>query len=196
MGTKELILQKTLMLLGKKGFSGVSVTDIQQETGIARGLLYHYFINQNQLFEEAVEYLVEKWSISREKIKDCSISELIVRVIARYQRLSEDVRLNGEAKVSLVQLYLLLLEVSYRSEAIATKFKQLNNDRSYCWKTAVLNSFSRGELRSGLNLESVAKHFLYLEEGAFLFSGTMKRDEELIYNLEKTLGEFYEIVKR
>ena len=55
MKTHDFILQKTLGLLLQKGYDGVSVSDIQQVTGMARGLLYHYFGNLDRLFEEVVE---------------------------------------------------------------------------------------------------------------------------------------------
>lgn len=54
MKTRDLILQRTFALLLDKGYDGVSVSDIQQELEIARGLLYHYFSSKEELFAEVV----------------------------------------------------------------------------------------------------------------------------------------------
>lgn len=51
MKTREFILEKTFGLLLQKGYDGVSVSDIQQLTGMARGLLYHYFGSLEQLLK-------------------------------------------------------------------------------------------------------------------------------------------------
>ena len=196
MNTREIILQKTLRLLLEKGYRGVSVSDIQQSTGMARGLLYHYFGSQDRLFEEAVQELLDKWMANKEELRDCSIAELIVFIIGRYQQLLEYLELNYESKISVGHVHLLLLGAAQCSTVLADLLRCENNERSACWKMAVLNSFSRGELRNGLNLESVARHFLYLEEGTILISGLTKSPGELIYNLEKTWIEFHEIIKR
>lgn len=55
MKTKDFILQKTFGLLLKRGYNGISVSDIQEATGMARGLLYHYFRGQDELVHVAVE---------------------------------------------------------------------------------------------------------------------------------------------
>ena len=47
--TRERILETTFMLLIKNGYDSVSVTDIQKELGISRGLLYCYFKNKSDL---------------------------------------------------------------------------------------------------------------------------------------------------
>ena len=47
--TREKILEKTFMLLIRKGYDSVSVSDIQKELGMSRGLLYCYFKNKSDL---------------------------------------------------------------------------------------------------------------------------------------------------
>lgn len=47
--TREKILKTTFLLLLKKGFDGVLVSDIQKHTGLSRGLLYRYYKNKSAL---------------------------------------------------------------------------------------------------------------------------------------------------
>lgn len=49
---KQLILDKSLELFSRKGFSQTSIVDIAKESNISKGLLYHYFLSKEQLFEE------------------------------------------------------------------------------------------------------------------------------------------------
>lgn len=49
---KQLILDKSLELFSQKGFAQTSIVDIAKESNISKGLLYHYFLSKEQLFEE------------------------------------------------------------------------------------------------------------------------------------------------
>ena len=47
--TKDKILKTTFLLLLEKGYDKVLVSDIQNELGISRGLLYRYFKGKDEL---------------------------------------------------------------------------------------------------------------------------------------------------
>lgn len=49
---RQLILDKSLELFSQKGFAQTSIVDIAKESNISKGLLYHYFLSKEQLFEE------------------------------------------------------------------------------------------------------------------------------------------------
>ncbi len=195
--TRDLILQQTLGLMFQKGYNGVSVSDIQEATGMARGLLYHYFTNQEQLREEAMQTFMDKWcGYNKDRLKNHSISELIAFIIQMYQEMGEEIQVCYGDKITLVDVRLLFLEAERQGKGLKELFEKINNDYYAIWKSAVLNSFGRGELRAGLNLESLTRYFSYMENGFFFTPTSSEIYSELIYNFEKKLREFYEIVKR
>lgn len=55
MNTKSFILQQTFRLLVEKEYKRVSVTDICQIPGMARGLVYHYPESKEKLFAEITD---------------------------------------------------------------------------------------------------------------------------------------------
>lgn len=196
MKTKDIILQKTFDLLLQKGYGGVSVTDIQEITGMARGLLYHYFGNQEYLFEECIEKFFDVWfRWEKEELKMKSVPELIVCIAERYHRMIQETADVLGTEVSFVQVKVLFLEGIRHSERFAGVYRKWSGEHFAIWKTSLLNSFSRGELRPGLNLESVARQFVYLGEGVVL-NVCSESASEKVYELEKTLREFYDIIKR
>lgn len=196
METKEIILRKTFGLLLHKGYTGVSVSDIQEATGMARGLLYHYFGSQDQLFDESIQTFLNQWLVfDKGSLKNQALSDLIVYVAGKYQEMSVGLQEEQPDGAVLADVRHLLCDICRRQMIVSDMVWQIDRDRYGVWKTAVLNSFLRGELKTGLNLESVARHFLYIEDGITLNSGK-KPDGELIYDLEKGLREFYEIIKR
>lgn len=60
--TKDKILKTTFLLLLEKGYDKVLVSDIQNELGISRGLLYRYFKGKDELVYTACkEYFYNRY---------------------------------------------------------------------------------------------------------------------------------------
>lgn len=194
MKTRDLILQRTFALLLDKGYDGVSVFDIQQELEIARGLLYHYFSSKEELFAEVVrQKAFPLVAVDREKWKGCSIGEWIVEVIRHYEEVVAVLRQEGKVEVTWMNLYFLVYQSARYHVALSREFREIHESWFAVWKSAVLNSFARGELKSGLNLESLARQFTCLSQG---FYWIREKEADGKYDLKKGLYDFYEIIKR
>lgn len=193
MKTRDLILQHTFALLLDKGYDGVSVSDIQQEMGIARGLLYHYFKSKEELFAEVVEQrVIPLVKIDKDKWKKCSIGEMMVLMVKRYEGVLVLLREETGTANTWLDLYFLMYQSIRYHKKLAEEFQSIQKDLFSVWKSAVLNSFAKGELKSGLNLESLARQFVYLSQGVF-FINRGNTDDNII---EKGLRDFFEIIKR
>lgn len=197
METRDFILFKTFGLLVKKGYNGVSITEIQQITGMARGLLYHYFDNQQQLFQVAAVTFLEKWDFwEREKVKDLSVPELIVYAVEHYSHISRKWgKLLGKGEI-LPEVVLFWAELRRHSPGFDEQCRKIEENRFAVWKTALLNSFAREELRSGLNIESLTRHLVYLQDGVLSGKIPEKDPSGVVYWLEKVLTDFFEIIRR
>ena len=196
MKTHDFILQKTFGLLLQKGYDGVSVSDIQQVTGMARGLLYHYFGNLDRLFEEVVETWYRTWmGYDRETLKGKSVVELITFMVERYRCIGQDLQEYHDRVISFSDVEILFREAVRHQSSFAELYTKVQEEHYIIWKTALLNSFSRGELRSGLNLESVARHFVFIRDGIVFHTGVGSLNDH-IYLLEKGLREYFEIIRR
>lgn len=195
MKTKDIILQKTFGLLLQKGYTGVSISDIQQATGMARGLLYHYFANQELLFEETIRFFLDKWwTLDKESLRNSTIADYIVYVVDKYRKITEDLQKQYESRVTLREVCLLFAEVGRLCPMIGEYLRLTNNQRETIWKMVVLNSFARGELKTGLNLETLTRHFIYIEEGVIFASSTPEKEREMVYRMEKAFQEFNEMI--
>ncbi len=194
MKTRDLILQRTFALLLDKGYDGVSVSDIQQELEIARGLLYHYFGSKEELFAEAVrQKAFPLVAVDREKWKGSSIGEWIVEVVRHYEEVVTVLREEAGAGMTWMNLYFLIYQSARYHASLARELRGIHETLFAVWKAAVLNSFARGELKSGLNLESLARQFVCLTQGV---SSINASDSDGRYDLKKGLYDFWEIIKR
>lgn len=197
METKDRILQKAFAMLLLKGYDGVSVSDIQWATGMSRGLLYHYFENQHFLLLRAAEQFFDDcccWD--KEQLKDLSVSELITYVVEFYERMGQKLSAYKAGRVTFMRLHLLFFETMRHHPDFAERYREMYESHFTIWKTALLNSFSRGELRTGLNLESLAHHFVYIVDGILCKASAFQGLTDTTYMLNKQLYEFFEIIRR
>lgn len=141
MKTRDLILQKTFGLLLAKGYDGVSVSDIQQNTGMARGLLYHYFGGQDALFTEAVEKYLNDWfQVDKEEVRNKTVGELIVYTLEKYNRVGQEIADCFGQHVVLADVEMLFFEVMRHNREFAGLYRTIRENRAAAWKTALLNS--------------------------------------------------------
>ena len=70
--TKEIILEKSLVLFSTKGFEAVSIRDIAAEVGIGNSALYKHYASKQAIFDALVAELKEEY------LQSCSfVSEKI-----------------------------------------------------------------------------------------------------------------------
>jgi TetR/AcrR family fatty acid metabolism transcriptional regulator len=60
MRTKERIIKAALDLFSKKGFTNVSMDEIKDKAGVAKGTLYYYFKDKMELFNSACNYFSDQ----------------------------------------------------------------------------------------------------------------------------------------
>ena len=89
MVSEELILERTFELLLLKGFDAVSISDIQQATGLSRGLLYHYYKNKEDLFIQVTEkYFIRIFDFEVERTANYTVFEFVDFICKRFKKIA------------------------------------------------------------------------------------------------------------
>jgi len=57
---KDAILKASIEVFGKKGYDRATTDEIAEKAGVAKGLIFHYFKNKEELYYQAYRYVVEK----------------------------------------------------------------------------------------------------------------------------------------
>lgn len=197
--TKELILEKTYLLLLLKGVDSVSISDIQKETGLSRGLLYHYFGNKEALFQAIAEkYLINLLKLPADSLSGYTLSELIEYYIFTYADLINQAwgKYACDYQITIANYDFLIFRLSELNPELKEKFKAIWEDEVHIWEKALVNSQIKYELREIGEPYETAKYFQYLINGIWMNSVTQGTDQGLIETLEKTLKGFYRLLKR
>lgn len=193
METRDKIIEKTFRLLLQKGYDGVSISDIQQATGLSRGLLYHYFGSKETLFLEAAKkQTISFFQVDSEITSHYTIDKMANHIVEMYRKFTDDVLCGA----SILDYDFFFYRVLQENEEMVRVYDKLRNDELNCWKKAVENSLHKGELRDGLNVDDIAQQFIYITDGVWLGSVSDTSKADLLTSLERALSTMCALSKK
>ena len=194
---REHILRKTFYLMLKKGYDGVSITDIQRETGLSRGYLYHYYGSKEELFRVAGErFLVDLFVVDPSTLGQAGLPEMIRHVVRHYREVYERWSDYPDAdKITMADYDFLVYQMIAREERIAAQYAQIRRKELAAWTEVAQRSLKRGEIRSTLSAGQVARHCITLLDGIWLQAVEERNAARHIRQTRRILTEYYELLK-
>ena len=201
MKTDELILKKTFNLLLMKGFDAVSITDIQTETGVSRGLLYHYFKNKEDLFIQVTEkYFVKIFDFDIRKTKNYTVYEFVNFMSKRFKRIAASIisiasEFDGMSKVSMLNYHFLFYQVMQRDVVFRNKYRATIEKELVGWEYALTNSIKANELKDSTDISLAAKQLFTLTDGVWFQSIFSADGKSIIQNLESSLLHYIKLLE-
>jgi AcrR family transcriptional regulator len=63
--TKERILSVAIDLFAQRGFDAVSLREIAEAAGVRKATLYYYFTSKDEILENIIGYIMERWETSK-----------------------------------------------------------------------------------------------------------------------------------
>lgn len=194
--SKALILQKTFYLLLAKGYDGVSITDIQRETGMSRGLLYHYYGSKEDLFREAAEtFLRDLFLTDPARTKEYGLLEMITYIVRRYKALYKNWnQYPAEANISIAKYDFLIYQLIEKEKRIAGIYAGMRTQEKVAWKQAADRSLACGEIQPLLPADRIADHFITLLDGVWLKAVEEGDAGKHIAHAKQVLTDYYELL--
>ena len=195
--SKDHILQKTFYLLLAKGYDGVSITDIQRETGMSRGLLYHYYGSKEALFRIAGEtFLTDLFFTGPAQTKEFGLLEMIIHIISRYKDLYKNwSKYPAEANISIAKYDFLIYQMIEKEKRIARMYAEMRDKEMAAWIQAAHRSLQNKEIRAVLKADRIANHFIALLDGVWLKAVEEGNARKHVYQAKQVLMDYYELLK-
>lgn len=90
MGKKELIVSSTKKIILEKGYKNVSVEDITNDAGIAKGSFYTYFKSKNLVIDYILEEIIAKMKKEFKLDKRMSLENTIKKMVRARIKLDDE----------------------------------------------------------------------------------------------------------
>ncbi|MCD7900533.1 MAG: TetR/AcrR family transcriptional regulator [Bacteroides sp.] len=194
--SKDYILERTFYLLLTKGYDGVSISDIQKETGMSRGLLYHYFGSKEELFRMAGErFIIDVFFAKPYLTEGFGLPELIDYVIKQYDMANESWnRRFGNCGVTIANYDFLFYQLVQKEERIALIYKNLRTAENLAWANAARVSLERGHIRDIFTPQRIALHFITLLDGLWVQTVEEKNSSFHSFLTRQLLLDYYKLL--
>lgn len=184
--TRERILETTFMLLIKNGYDSVSVTDIQKELGISRGLLYCYFKNKSDLIIAAcMQYFFDGY-LTTIDLEDISLKDFILHIIDVHKNIA----LCGNTRFDILKYNTLYSSVIMREP----KFEHFALGEFSKAVIVISNAIRRGEIKDlpvnfvGATMLSILGRTTYITQ--------TPGDDYVRRRIAEDLLQFYELIRK
>jgi AcrR family transcriptional regulator len=193
--TKEHILKTAFMLFMENSYKAVTLKDIIRETGLSNGAFYHHFESKEQLFKEVINAYLLSWArrIWEHSPKD-SLWDFIQNALKDTDEIYEQVDGSLEASNNLNYL-IFMFEACRLFPDVQEKINWRHKLEFATWVEVIDVAKMKGEIKSELPTELIARMFIYLPDGAYMdflldknlvkFQFGVKRLWEGLYNTLK-----------
>jgi AcrR family transcriptional regulator len=166
--TKEHILKTACVLFMEKSYKAVTLKDIIHKTGLSNGAFYHYFESKEQLFKEVIDtYLLSlarrMWEHSRKDSLWEFIQNTLKATNTIYEHVDDLLIMGGGFN------YLIFMFEAFRLfPDIEEKISQTHKLEFATWVEVIDIAKMKGEIKSELPTELIARMFIYMPDGAYM----------------------------
>ncbi len=170
-GKKETLYKAAFKLFITKQFDGVSLADIEVESGLTKGAVYYYASNKKELFRNVIEYyVIEKQNIEK-KVNINKANNLknfidlyiegICKTISIFQFIIDDLSYTKSTKAYIS----LILQIAQYFPDLNNKFSIIRNNEIGIWCAFLQKAIICHEIREDIDILSTAKQFINIFYG-------------------------------
>ncbi|CAN5568733.1 TetR/AcrR family transcriptional regulator [soil metagenome] len=174
--TKQFIVERTAPIFNEKGYSGTSLSDLENATGLTKGSIYGNFENKDDVALAAFDFNFNRVTLYiKDKIlaTDNSIERLMV-----YPKVYRDF-----LKIPFLKPGCPILNTSTEADDTHPQLREKAANALAFWKTSIENQIKRGiqreEIKAETNPTEVAVILMSLIEGAIMQAKVSGKPTEL-----------------
>jgi TetR/AcrR family acrAB operon transcriptional repressor len=161
--TRQALLDAALMVFSHQGYQAARLQDIAKSAGVTRGAIYHHFGSKAELFNTLMDEAAaqESGAIQSAVAEGGSLVEIMTRILRYSLSLMEkDRRLRQVFELSLVK-------IGEDPELAEGQRKRAEQTEGLVAATAAImaQGIASGELRAGLDPNTVARAFIAYQNG-------------------------------
>ncbi len=165
--TRDTILARAAPLFNKKGYTGVSISDVMEATGLQKGGIYNHFESKEQLALAVFDYALRR--VRRRFVKALlgkqTAVERLMAILSVMQRYVTDPPVAGGCPVQNTAV-----DSDDAHPALRARARQGMDELQDYIRQTLEHGVAQGELRADIDPDEVASVFLATLEGALMLS--------------------------
>lgn len=192
---REYIIRKSLEVYALKGFSNISITDLQNALDIGRGTLYYYFSDQNEILKTCIErYFLEPKQRALGKVPEDAGIERVIEAMMEYLHSLEEVLMTFEDRsINTSNVNNLMFNAYSLFPALHRKAQRLALKELELWRKAIYHDQRAELIRRDIDREQIALMFTHVKDSYDSGLAQTQMDFSL---LRKTYSELHHLLKK
>ena len=196
--SREHILKVAFILFLQKSFKAVTMKEIVEKTGLSKGAFYHYFSSKEELFTEILNtYYFRMMAVPFGQFSQKSFYEFyhdyIGHVIGEFMKLKEI--LDDTNDEDDINYFTLVFDAMNLFPGFKEQIKEHHVLELTAWADAVNRGRERGEIKSVMTNEQIARMFVYSSDGLGLHLIMEGRIRQLKQEMLQLWDGFYRQIK-
>lgn len=181
--TREMILHRAAAVFNQKGYSGSSIADIMEATGLEKGGIYNHFQNKDDLALQAFDYAVD---LVRQQYAEAIRGKFhavdrLKAVVNIFRAMEEGHPLPGGCPV-----HNTAIEADDTHPLLRQRAQEAMDEFHAFIRRIIERGIQRGEVKPDVNPEEVASLMYATMEGALMMtqlSGDLTHMDRVIQHL-------------
>jgi len=162
--SREHILKVAFKLFLQKNFKEVTMREIVEKTGLSKGAFYHYFESKEQLFLEIMNhYFSNVMNADFSKYSHESLWQFCADYLD--DLLQKMDAATDENKDLNVNFYFLIFDALKMLPDFKERIFEQQEQELKSWKKIIKIARKKGEIKSEMSDEQIAKFFIYSNDG-------------------------------
>ncbi|PSL44214.1 TetR family transcriptional regulator [Chitinophaga niastensis] len=187
--TKQFIVEMTAPIFNEKGYTGTSLNDMTNITGLTKGSIYGNFANKDEVALAAFDYNLNKiYAIIRQEIeKEATCKGKLLGYVRVYDHFLKSSFPTGGCPI---------LNTAIEADDTHPLLKQKACDGLNTWKNSIVNIIKKGiankEFKPGVNPEQTALTMIAMIEGAIMIAkltGKLHYKKAILQSVEKLIQD-------
>lgn len=197
--TREQILHKSFKLFIERGYSGVSMNDLVETTGLSKGAFYHYFSSKEALFSATIDVLFIDSNPFNSGFKPIEKADFLTNLEGYLEagrqfmkRLMDLV----ESDAQKANYYELMINAMHFAPGFMQKIETMYQTELMYWTRALELAQQTGEITTDLTASEMARHIQWLHDGIGLNMMMTRQMPRFIDTFEQAVQNYYSLIKR
>ena len=191
--TKNFILRSALRLFLQKGYKEVTMKDILETTGLAKGTFYYHFESKDKIYEEAAMFFFTNYMVVNCSRLSCDSLEAFYQ---SYLKQKEKAAIQMSELGDVINLHIYMGQVYMRMKSLEELMERQKEKECEAWLAIIKKAKETGEIRTGLPDDRIASLFVHSIMGCR--SNQMRNGHnnmEAVEEIGKDWESIYQLIK-
>lgn len=159
--SREYILRNAFDVFMNKGYDSASISVLQKELKMSRGVMYRYFESKEELFRSVIdEYFFKTYDRLSQVVDTRKTASIFIETMHRRQKLMATVFIkSGFTHTVFLNYTALLIQAAKHYPNFITRFKEIQGRIVNNWEVVLKNGINAKEIRSDVDIKIMSTLF-------------------------------------